>query len=59
MPEAPAASELPGRTTEYHHQDNRFVVERHAKRVSSPSSPAQQVADLEILRSLQLLLLLE
>ena len=34
MPEGPAASELPSRTSEYHQQDNRFVVERHAKRVS-------------------------
>ena len=37
MPEAPPASEPLGRTREFHQQDNRFVVERHAKRVSSPS----------------------
>ena len=56
MPEAPPASEVPGRTGEFHPQDNRFVVERHAKRVSSEFSLLEtQFEDRDILTSWQLL----
>ena len=42
MPEPPAESQVAGRTGEILQQDNRFVVERHAKRVSGIPRLAHQ-----------------